>query len=308
MTYKYTISSGGALTGKTLFASVGSDGDGDRHGGQRLHVRRHADNEVLVYNSAGTQIAAIATPRAAHEPLLRQRRQADALHHHAARPVLDLADRAGRHDRRLADDLRPRRGRSPIRRPRTTDWVTSSVTDDGTVASVKLSYTVGGTGLPTNVFTETMASTPTASGSSWTGTGANNAWTVTEPSGENYVTQATAANYGSGNACGLQFKGGDSTLADTMVATTNGINVGRHRRHGAVLSPSAQRLDLRRLDLPDQLRQRLGHLPERNRQQARLAGLQLHADQRPTGQQHADAVPVRRATAAPTPSAWTTSP
>ena len=106
-----------------------------------------------------------------------------------------------------------------------TDCVTTAVADDGTVSSVTLSYTTGGTGIPTSVFTETMAATATTSGSSWTGTGANYAWTVTEPSGKNYVTQATSANYGSGNACGLQFTGGDTTLADTMVATTNGINV-----------------------------------------------------------------------------------
>ena len=34
------------------------------------------------------------------------------------------------------------------------------------------------------------------------------------------MTQQTSANYGSGNACGLQFNGGDSSLTDTMVTTT----------------------------------------------------------------------------------------
>ena len=71
-----------------------------------------------------------------------------------------------------------------------------------------------------------MAATATPKDSSWNGTGANNAWTVTEPSGNDDVTQQTSADYGGGNACGLQFSGGDSTLTDTMIATANGVDAG----------------------------------------------------------------------------------
>ena len=56
-------------------------------------------------------------------------------------------------------------------------WVTSTVTDDGSVAGVKLTYSTGsGTPTTTTVFTETMTSTEVKP---WTGTGAVNAWTVT---------------------------------------------------------------------------------------------------------------------------------
>ena len=49
--------------------------------------------------------------------------------------------------------------------PTDTEIVTSNVTDDAYVASAELSYTIGGTGLPTQEFSETFASTPTANGS-----------------------------------------------------------------------------------------------------------------------------------------------
>ena len=96
MTYKYTIGSGGALSGKTLFAAVGADGMEIDTAGDRLHVCRHAGER-----GAGLQLGRYAGRRdrhagAAHESLFRQRRQADALHHDATRPVLALADGAGR--------------------------------------------------------------------------------------------------------------------------------------------------------------------------------------------------------------------
>ncbi len=104
------------------------------------------------------------------------------------------------------------------------DWITTNVTDDGSVQEVTLRYTLGGTGLPTKVFSETMAAIPTPNRQSWDGMGADNAWTVTQPTGTNSVTQKTTSNIGSGNTSGLQFSGGTANLTDTMVTTVNGIN------------------------------------------------------------------------------------
>ena len=55
-------------------------------------------------------------------------------------------------------------------------WVTSSITDDGTVASASLTYLTGsGAGSTTTVFTETMATTDAKP---WTGSGAPLPWTA----------------------------------------------------------------------------------------------------------------------------------
>jgi formylglycine-generating enzyme required for sulfatase activity len=99
-------------------------------------------------------------------------------------------------------------------------WITSTVTDDGSVAGVTLTYSTGsGTGTTSTVFTETMCSTAVKP---WTGAGAVNGWTVTGTRFE----QRTGANYGSGNACGLEFKGGTTLnpLTDAMLQTTGSIN------------------------------------------------------------------------------------
>ena len=71
----------------------------------------------------------------------------------------------------------------------------------------------------TAAFTETMAATAVKP---WTGTGAENAWTVTG----SYFEQRTGSNYGTGNACGLEYKGGAALneLTGAMLATTNAIN------------------------------------------------------------------------------------
>jgi hypothetical protein len=98
--------------------------------------------------------------------------------------------------------------------------ITSTVTDDGSVSGVTLTYSTGsGTPTTTTVFTETMCS---AAVKPWTGTGAVNAWTVTG----NYLEQRTGSNYGTGNACGMEYKGGGTlnTLTSAMVATANAIN------------------------------------------------------------------------------------
>jgi len=72
----------------------------------------------------------------------------------------------------------------------------------------------------TAVFTETMGAT---AAKPWTGSGCNNAWTVTFNGGSPFE-QALNANYGSGNPCGLTFKGGTANLSDSMITTTAGIN------------------------------------------------------------------------------------
>jgi len=59
MTYKYTINSDGTLTGKTLFASKGSDGMTiDSQGNVYLTTGK----TVLVYSSSGTLVETITVP------------------------------------------------------------------------------------------------------------------------------------------------------------------------------------------------------------------------------------------------------
>ena len=72
---------------------------------------------------------------------------------------------------------------------------------------------------PTAAFTETMAATAVKP---WTGSGAQNAWTVTG----SYFEQRTGSNYGTGNACGMEYKSGGTlnALTAAMVATTSTIN------------------------------------------------------------------------------------
>ncbi|MEI6914586.1 MAG: DUF1566 domain-containing protein, partial [Armatimonadota bacterium] len=99
-------------------------------------------------------------------------------------------------------------------------WVTSRVADDGSVSGVTLSYSTGsGTATTATVLTETMGSTAVKP---WTGIGAVNTWTVTG----SYFEQRIGSNYGTGNACGMEFKGGTTlnALTSAMVATTNSIN------------------------------------------------------------------------------------
>ena len=71
----------------------------------------------------------------------------------------------------------------------------------------------------TTVFSETMAA---AAAKPWTGAGCDNAWTVTS-SGTSPFEQSTNWNYGSGNPCGLQFKQGTTSLADSMITATSAI-------------------------------------------------------------------------------------
>ena len=112
--------------------------------------------------------------------------------------------------------------RTPLA-PTATDAirVTSTITDDGSIAGATLTYLTG-SGLPTTttVFTETM--TATAVPKPWTGLSAVNAWTVTG----SYFETRTQANYGTGNACGMEYKGlvTNNALTSAMISTTNSIN------------------------------------------------------------------------------------
>ena len=100
-------------------------------------------------------------------------------------------------------------------------WVTGTVTDATSVAGVQLTYTIGsGTATVTTAFTETMCSGSAVK--PWTGSGAVNAWTVTG----SYLEQRTGSNYGTGNAYGMEYKGGATlnALTAAMMETTNSIN------------------------------------------------------------------------------------
>jgi PKD repeat protein len=101
--------------------------------------------------------------------------------------------------------------------------ISAVVTDDLAVASVTLTYSIGtGLAVTNSVFTETMA---TNAVKPWTGPGCDNAWTVSYSS-SNPFEQRTGANYGTGNANGLEFKGGTTNLTDSMMASTGTINAG----------------------------------------------------------------------------------
>ena len=99
-------------------------------------------------------------------------------------------------------------------------WVTTTVTDDGSVADVTLSYGSGGGGGGTTVFLETMG---TAAVKPWTGDGADNQWTVTA-SVAGHLEQRTQANYGDGNPAGLEFGTGTNDENQTMIETAQAIN------------------------------------------------------------------------------------
>ncbi|MCX6873116.1 MAG: DUF1566 domain-containing protein [Verrucomicrobia bacterium] len=106
--------------------------------------------------------------------------------------------------------------------PTSTDAVrvTSTITDDGSITGATLTYLTGsGAGSTTTAFTETMTATAVKP---WTGAGAVNPWTVTG----SYFEQRTQANNGTGNACGLEYKGlvTNNALTSAMIATTNSIN------------------------------------------------------------------------------------
>ena len=102
-----------------------------------------------------------------------------------------------------------------------TAWVTARITDDAQVAQATLTYGSGAAAGQTNtVFLETMRAIAVKP---WTGDGCSNAWTVTF-TGANPFEQRTGSNYGSGNPCGVEFKGGTANLTDSMLAPTQAID------------------------------------------------------------------------------------
>ncbi len=219
-TYKYTINANGTLTGKTLFAAVGSDGmDIDLEGNVYITT-----DDVVVYNSAGTYLEAInVVDRPTNICFAGIDKRTlfitteHALYSIAVRPQgVTLAGTAGNAPPTITGTRRIPTAPSAA----DSVWVVSTITDDSGVSSAALTYmTGGGTPTPTTVFTETMAATASKP---WTGTGANNAWTVTG----NYCEQRTGSNYGAGNPCGMEYKGGTTLnpLTSAMAATTNAIN------------------------------------------------------------------------------------
>ena len=99
-------------------------------------------------------------------------------------------------------------------------WVTARATDDVSVASVQLTYTAPSAVSFTNlVFLETMGTTNTKP---WTGGACNYQWNI-KYTGGNPFEQNTNCNYGSGNPCGLTFKGGTTNLTDSVITLTNGF-------------------------------------------------------------------------------------
>ncbi|MEI6656801.1 MAG: choice-of-anchor X domain-containing protein, partial [Verrucomicrobiota bacterium] len=100
-------------------------------------------------------------------------------------------------------------------------WVTSTITDDGSVAGAALTYTAStGTLATTTPFTETFGSTATTAGSTWTGT-ADNTWTVVGT--PNPFKLMTSANYTtSSTACGMQFN--CSKVTSASLTTSSAIN------------------------------------------------------------------------------------
>ena len=218
-TYKYTINTDGTLTGKTLFVSVGSDGmEIDSDGNIYL-----TSDDVLVYNSAGTIIQTISVLNRPTN-LCFSGSDRRTLIITTENALYSIAVRTQGLPVTLANAAPTIAGvsTSPLA-PSSTDsvWITGQITDDVSISAATLYYSTGsGTAATTTAFTESMCSTAVKP---WTGTGAVNAWTVT---GSNYFEQRIGSNYGTGNACGVEYKGGASLnpLTSAMVATTGSIN------------------------------------------------------------------------------------
>ena len=99
--------------------------------------------------------------------------------------------------------------------------VTSTITDDGSIASAELTYTATtGTLVTTSPFTETFGTTATPAGSVWTGTG-DNTWNVV--GAPNPFKLMTSVNYtSSSTACGMQFN--CSKVTSASITTSSSIN------------------------------------------------------------------------------------
>lgn len=217
-TYRYTVNSGGSLSGKTLFVAAGSDGmEIDDDGNVYLTT-----DDVMAYSASGELLQQINIPDRPTNLCFggSDRRTLFITTEHALYSI----PMSVRGTTLTAVNTPPTitgTTRTPSAPSSTTPvWVTSTITDNGAVASAKLTYLVGNaTPTENTALLETMCATAVKP---WTGSGAQNAWTVTG----NYFEQRTGSNYGTGNVCGVQFKSGatPNPLTSAMIATTNGIN------------------------------------------------------------------------------------
>jgi gluconolactonase len=174
--YRYTISPGGALTGKTLFASVTCDGmDMDAAG--RLYL---CENAVRVFSAAGVELEQISIPE----------RPTNIEFGGAQRQFLFITTDGGSlYSVRMSSQgttVSIASNQPPVISavsltpgvPGSNDTVcvTARIVDDSSVASVNLTYASGVLQSQTNlVFQETMRS---AECKPWNGDGCANAWTV----------------------------------------------------------------------------------------------------------------------------------
>ena len=218
-TYKYTVNSDGSLTGKTLFVAVGSDGmEIDSNGNIYL-----TSSDVLVYSSAGTLLQTINVPNRPTNLCFAgtDRRTLFITTETAMYSIAVVSQGLAVTVANAAPVIALTTCTPTAPTPSDAPWITSRITDDTSVASATLTYSTGsGTATTTTVFTETMASTAIKP---WTGGGAVNGWSVT---GSSYIEQRLGSNYGTGNACGMEYKAGPTTNALTaaMINTTSSIN------------------------------------------------------------------------------------
>jgi len=216
--YRYDVNPDGTLSNKTLFAPVGSDGmtiDNEGH----IYL---TEDDVLVYDSAGNQIEQIAVPE----------RPTNVCFGGSDNHTLFVTTETAFHSIRMrVQGVSQGNSTAPMitgtahapALPTENDpvWVTTTVTDDGTVADVTLTYDTGtGGGEETTVFLETMGVAPAKP---WTGDGCDNAWTVTAATADQ-IEQRTQTNYGEGNPCGMEFRTGTTDENDFMIETAQGID------------------------------------------------------------------------------------
>lgn len=217
--FRYAVSTNGALTSKTLFAQVKCDGMTIDSEGNLYFC----ETAVRIFDAGGTQAEQISIPErptnlefggsdrktlfittdAGSLYSIRMRTQGVAVDNTTNQPPVITGTTRLPATPTSADAVR----------------ITSTITDDVSVSSATLIYSTGAGASATNtVFTETMCATAVKP---WTGIGADNPWTVTG----SYFEQRTGSHYGTGNACGVQYKCGttQNALISAMIDTTNPI-------------------------------------------------------------------------------------
>jgi len=219
--YRYTITAGGVLTGKTVFASA-------RWGGLALEAAGRVylcENAVRVFSAAGVELEQMSIPE----------RPTNLVFGGAQRQFLFITTDGGSlYAVRMSSQgvtASAASNQPPVisavslmpdaPRANETVCVTARVVDDVSVSSVLLTYACGALQSQTNlVFEATMR---TAESKPWSGDGCANAWTVAW-SGGNPFEQPGVANYGGGNPNGLEFKLGTANLTDSTITTAQGID------------------------------------------------------------------------------------